>query len=84
MEVILLWKKTKRFFGLSIIPNIITEKWGYKLLVCTYKSKSMPYDIHQENVNSKSNHKKKCQPKTNWVKVTQCVLLLKKVEGNFS
>ena len=28
MEVILLWKKTKTFFGLSIIPNIITEKWG--------------------------------------------------------
>ena len=33
------------------------------LLVHTYKSKSMPYDIHQENVNSKSNHKKKGQPK---------------------
>ena len=30
-EVILLWKKTKTFFGLSIIPNIITEKWGYDL-----------------------------------------------------
>ena len=30
MEVILLWKKTKTFFGLSIIPNIITEKWGYR------------------------------------------------------
>ena len=29
MEVILLWKKTKTFFDLSIIPNIITEKWGY-------------------------------------------------------
>ena len=29
MEVILLWKKTKVFFGLSIFPNIITEKWGY-------------------------------------------------------
>ena len=28
MEVILLWKKTKTFFGLSIIPNIFTEKWG--------------------------------------------------------
>jgi hypothetical protein len=28
MEVILLWKKTKTKFGLSIIPNIITEKWG--------------------------------------------------------
>ena len=28
MEVISLWKKPKTFFGLSIIPNIITEKWG--------------------------------------------------------
>ena len=25
---ILLWKKTRTFFGLSIIPNIITVKWG--------------------------------------------------------
>ena len=31
MEVILLWKKTKTFFGLSIFPNIITKKWGYRL-----------------------------------------------------
>ena len=30
MEVISLWKKTKAFFGLSIILNIITEKWGYR------------------------------------------------------
>jgi hypothetical protein len=29
MEEILLWKKTKTFFGFSIILNIITEKWGY-------------------------------------------------------
>ena len=29
MEVILLWKETKAFSGLLIIPNIITEKWGY-------------------------------------------------------
>ena len=28
MEVILLWNKKKAFFGLSIIRNIITEKWG--------------------------------------------------------
>ena len=28
LEIILLWKKTKRFFGLQIFPNIITEKWG--------------------------------------------------------
>jgi hypothetical protein len=28
MDVISLWKKTKTFFGFSIIPNIITEKWG--------------------------------------------------------
>ena len=28
---ILLWKKTKTFFGLSIIPNVITEKWGYSV-----------------------------------------------------
>ena len=31
MAVILLWKKPKPFFGWSIIPNIITEKWGYLL-----------------------------------------------------
>ena len=31
MEVILLWKETKTFSGLLIIPNIITEKWGYSL-----------------------------------------------------
>ena len=30
MEAILLWKKTKIFSGLLIIPNIITEKWVYK------------------------------------------------------
>ena len=29
MEVILLWKETKTFSGLLIIPNIITEKWAY-------------------------------------------------------
>ena len=28
MEVILLWKKTKTFFGLSKILNIFTKKWG--------------------------------------------------------
>ena len=28
MEVILLWKKTKKYYGLLIFPNIITEKWG--------------------------------------------------------
>ena len=33
MEVSLLWKKTKTFFGLSIIPNIITEKWGYYVVL---------------------------------------------------
>ena len=27
-EVILLWKKTKKKFGLLIFPNIITEQWG--------------------------------------------------------
>ena len=27
-EVILLWKKTKKMFGLLIFPNIITEQWG--------------------------------------------------------
>ena len=27
-EVILLWKKTKKKFGLLIITNIITEQWG--------------------------------------------------------
>ena len=32
MEVILLWKKPKTFFGLLIFPNIITEKWGYKMI----------------------------------------------------
>ena len=29
MEVNLLWKETKTFYGLLIIPNIITEKWDY-------------------------------------------------------
>ena len=33
MEVILLWKKSKPFFGWSIIPNIITEKWGYREVI---------------------------------------------------
>ena len=28
-EVILLWKKTKKNFGLLIFPNIITKQWGY-------------------------------------------------------
>ena len=28
-EVILLWKKTKKKFGLLIFPNIITKQWGY-------------------------------------------------------
>ena len=28
MKVILLWKKTKTFFGLSKILNIFTKKWG--------------------------------------------------------
>ena len=28
MKVILTWKKTKTFFGLSIILNIFTKKWG--------------------------------------------------------
>ena len=28
MEVVLLWKKTKLFFRLSMFLNIITEKWG--------------------------------------------------------
>ena len=32
MEVILIWKKTKTFFGLSIILSIITEKWGHNPL----------------------------------------------------
>ena len=27
-EVILLWKKPKKKFGLLIFPNIITEQWG--------------------------------------------------------
>ena len=27
-EVILLWKKTRKNFGLLIFPNIITEQWG--------------------------------------------------------
>ena len=27
-EVTLLWKKTKKIFGLLIFPNIITEQWG--------------------------------------------------------
>ena len=30
-EVILLWKKTKKKFGLLIFPNINTEQWGYSL-----------------------------------------------------
>ena len=29
MEVIMLREKTKTFFMYSIIPNIITENWGY-------------------------------------------------------
>ena len=29
MDVILLWKKTKTYFGLSIIKNFINKKWGY-------------------------------------------------------
>ena len=33
MEVILLWKKTKKKFGLLIYPNIITEQWGLCLFV---------------------------------------------------
>ena len=28
-EVILLWKKTEKKFGLLIFPNIITEQWGF-------------------------------------------------------
>ena len=28
MEVILLWKETKTFSGLSMIMNIIIEKWS--------------------------------------------------------
>jgi hypothetical protein len=32
-EVILLWKKTKKNFGLLIFPNIINEQWGYVLLI---------------------------------------------------
>ena len=31
-EVILLWKKTKKKFGVLIFPNIITEQWGYTFL----------------------------------------------------
>ena len=27
-EVILLWKKMKKEFGLLIFPNIITKQWG--------------------------------------------------------
>jgi hypothetical protein len=27
-------EKTKTFLGLSIFPNIITEKWGYSLASC--------------------------------------------------
>ena len=31
-EVILLWKRTKKKFGLSIFPNIITKQWGYCIM----------------------------------------------------
>ena len=35
MEVILLWKKTETYFGLSLILDIITEKWGSYLFDLT-------------------------------------------------
>ena len=34
-------KKTKTFFGLSIIPNIITEKWGYNIQAGNEKKSSI-------------------------------------------
>ena len=33
-EVILLWKKTEKKFGLLIFQNIITEQWGSYVYLC--------------------------------------------------
>ena len=39
-EIISLWKKAKKNFGLLIFPNIITEHWGYRLSTHFFESMS--------------------------------------------
>ena len=48
MEVILLWKKTKTNFGLLILPNIITEKWG--LYTFDFQREHFLIEQKQENM----------------------------------
>jgi len=60
MEVILLWKKPKTFFDLSIIPNIITEKWGYSPECKNNQRKNFPliyqkFDFMIKSKNLKAN-----------------------------
>ena len=40
MEVILLWKIQKHFLvcQMSIIPNIITENWGYSQIIIRFQN----------------------------------------------
>ena len=39
-EVILLWKKSGKKFGLLIFPNIITKQWGYDRISLFFPGKN--------------------------------------------